>query len=182
MNERKPGSEKETMQRIAVIGCPGAGKSTLAIRLSVVTGLPLIHLDALYHGRVGDAETLRAQWLETHAVLIAAPRWIIDGNYQRTLADRITAADTVVFLDFPRWQCLYRVVRRRVLQVFGHAAAGANPERLNGDFLTFIWHFARKERPRILQLLAQKQSNAPNTRVYRLRSQAAIEHFLTSLP
>ena len=35
-------------QRILIIGCPGSGKSTLARRLSAQTGLPVVHLDALY--------------------------------------------------------------------------------------------------------------------------------------
>ena len=36
------------MERILIIGCGGAGKSTLARRLGEKTGLPVVHLDKLY--------------------------------------------------------------------------------------------------------------------------------------
>lgn len=37
------------MKKILVIGCPGSGKSTFARRLRDRTGLPLYHLDLLWH-------------------------------------------------------------------------------------------------------------------------------------
>jgi hypothetical protein len=37
---------------------------------------------------------------------------VIDGNYGGTLAARLAACDTVVFLDLPRIVCAWRVVRR----------------------------------------------------------------------
>ena len=37
------------MQRVMIIGCPGAGKSTFARALAEKTGLPLIHLDLIWH-------------------------------------------------------------------------------------------------------------------------------------
>ena len=36
-----------TMKRIIVIGCPGAGKTTFAEGLHKKTGLPLFYLDAI---------------------------------------------------------------------------------------------------------------------------------------
>ena len=38
------------LERIIVIGCPGAGKSTLARRLRDETGLPLYYLDMAQNG------------------------------------------------------------------------------------------------------------------------------------
>ena len=35
-------------KRILILGCGGAGKSTLARRLGAATGLPVVHLDGLY--------------------------------------------------------------------------------------------------------------------------------------
>ena len=37
------------MNRIVIIGCPGAGKSTFARKLAAKTGLPLYYLDMIWH-------------------------------------------------------------------------------------------------------------------------------------
>ncbi len=37
------------MEKIMIIGSPGAGKSTFARRLKEATGLPLYYLDAIWH-------------------------------------------------------------------------------------------------------------------------------------
>ena len=37
------------MKRVIVIGCPGSGKTTFAEKLHKNTGLPLFHLDAIWH-------------------------------------------------------------------------------------------------------------------------------------
>jgi adenylate kinase family enzyme len=38
--------------------------------------------------------------------------WILDGNYSRTLTERLRARDTIIFLEVPRLTCLWRVLRR----------------------------------------------------------------------
>ncbi len=48
-------------------------------------------------------------------MLVAAPRWIIGGNYGDTIAIRLGAAEAVVFLDLPGPLCLWRAGRRGVL-------------------------------------------------------------------
>ena len=40
---------RRMFEKIIVIGCPGAGKSTFARRLRDETGLPLYYLDLLWH-------------------------------------------------------------------------------------------------------------------------------------
>ena len=89
------------MQRVIVIGSGGAGKSVFAARLAEGTGLPLIHLDALYW-KPGWVAPAPDEWDETMRRLVAGERWIIDGNYSRTLEMRMAACDTAIFLDVPR--------------------------------------------------------------------------------
>ncbi|MGH7713986.1 MAG: AAA family ATPase, partial [Gemmatimonadaceae bacterium] len=96
-----------------MIGPGGAGKTTFARELAARTGLPLIHLDALYW-RPGWEPTPNEDWDRTIGQLIARNAWVMDGNYGRTLPVRLAASDTVIFLDLPRYVCLWRLLRRRV--------------------------------------------------------------------
>ncbi len=72
------------MDRIAIIGCGGSGKSHLARSLGVVLGITPAHLDGLYYDRNWkplDKEEFAALQQD----LVAEPRWIIDGNYASSL-------------------------------------------------------------------------------------------------
>lgn len=142
------------MQRVLVIGCSGAGKSTFARKLARRTGLPLVHLDQLYwlSGWREAPADLYARRLET---ALAGAQWIIDGSNSSTLPQRLERADTVIWLDLPRWRCLWRV-SKRVAMTYGtvrpDAAAGC-PERLDLEFLWYIWHFHRLHNPRLARAL-----------------------------
>ena len=93
------------MQRVIVIGCPGAGKSTFARKLRARTGLPLYYLDMLWH-RPDRTNVSRQAFDAALSAILATDRWIIDGNYQRTLEMRLQACDAVFFLDYPLPLCL----------------------------------------------------------------------------
>lgn len=101
------------MKRIAIIGSPGAGKSTYAQRLSMITGIQVYHLDKLYW-KPGWVETPKSEWVEFQQRIVNKEEWIIDGNYGATMDIRIQAADTVIFLDFPRRVCLWRSIKRDI--------------------------------------------------------------------
>lgn len=163
-----------------MIGSGGAGKSTFSRRLAARTGLPLVHLDALFW-KPGWVESGDAEWDAKVAELIARDAWIMDGNYGRTLALRLAAADTVVFLDMPRLQNLWRVYRR-ALRHRGRARDDMNPgcpEHLpDREFLSWIWNYPHKQRPAILAKLDGIKDRA---RVVILRSDAEVEAFLASV-
>lgn len=130
------------MERVLVIGSPGAGKSTLSHALAERTGLPLHHLDKM-HWLPGWRERDRAEAFAHVEEVLATERWIIDGNYGSTLPKRIKRADTVVWLDYPTWLCLWRVLKRWWLYR-GKARPDMNegcPERLDPEFLAYVARF-----------------------------------------
>lgn len=93
------------MLKAIVIGSPGAGKSTFARKLRDATNLPLHYLDMLWHKP--DQTNISTEEFEIRlAEILKRDKWIIDGNYQRTLETRLRACDTVFFLDFPLDVCL----------------------------------------------------------------------------
>lgn len=168
------------MKRVLVIGSGGAGKSTFARRVAERTGLPLIHLDALYW-RAGWQETPKQEWAETVEQLVRQDAWVMDGNYGGTLDRRLEAADTVIFLDLPRWICLHRVVKRRI-RFHGRSrpdmAEGCS-EQLSWEFLRWIWSYPKDRRPKLLSKL---EEHARGRNMVILRSPSAVERFLESLP
>ena len=82
------------MEKVIVIGCPGAGKSTFARRLREKTGLPLYYLDMLWHKP--DRTNVSAEEFDVCLQkILEQENWIVDGNYLRTLEMRLQACDSV---------------------------------------------------------------------------------------
>lgn len=138
------------MQRVLVIGIPGAGKSTFTRALATRTGLPVIHLDTEFW-QPGWRITPREQWRAKVVELAAREAWIMDGNYGASLDLRLPRADTVLWFDCPRLVCLRRALLRAVTnygRVRSDLAPGC-PEKLDLEFLRYIWDFNTKSRPQI---------------------------------
>lgn len=164
------------MRRVLVIGSGGAGKSTFAARLGARTGLPVFHLDALYW-RPGWVSLPHDEFDAALDEVLAGERWIVDGNYSRTMERRFAACDTVVFLDVPRLVCLFRALKRRVRfhrRVRPDMAPGCE-EKLDREFLGWIWTYPRRRRPKILRRLRELEGGK---RVAILRTAADVERFL----
>lgn len=143
------------MQRVLIVGCPGAGKSTAAKALSEVTGLPVIHLDR-HHWQAGWKMPNREVWRETVKTLAAEPCWIMDGNYSGSLPHRLERADTLIHLDFPTRLCFWRVLRRTALG-WGRPREDLGPgcpERFDGEFLRFVLNYRRDQRDKDIAQMA----------------------------
>ena len=93
------------MNKIIVIGCPGAGKTTFAEQLRDRIGLPLFYLDAIWH-KPDRTHISREEYDMRLGEILALDSWIIDGNYSRTIERRLAACDTVFLFDLPVEVCL----------------------------------------------------------------------------
>jgi adenylate kinase family enzyme len=163
------------MKRIAIVGCSGGGKSTIARKLGDITGLPVFHLDAELW-RPGWVMTPKDEELVIQQRLASGERWIIDGNYGGTMEMRFARADTVIFMDFPRWRCLWRCLARAG-RYWGRTRPdmGPNcPEKFDLEFLRWIWTFNHKQRPLVVERI---ERCAKHCRVVRLRTPAEVARF-----
>ena len=144
-------------QRILVLGNSGSGKSTLTRQLSVALGLPAVHLDAFFW-RPGWTETPRDEWDARMPELCAGERWVQDGNYARSLPQRLGRADTVVLFDRPTVVCLWRVVCRwwQYRGVSRPDLAPGCPEKIDLDFIGWVLLFRFKELPRVHAALSDR--------------------------
>lgn len=167
------------MRRCLVLGSGGAGKTTFALALGEVTGLPVVHLDRHYW-QPGWRAPPTPEWEATVRGLLARPTWIMDGNYGGTLELRLAAADTVILLDTPRRQCLAGVLRRRWAWR-GRARpslADGCKERLTFEFLHWIWTYPGRRRP---EILARLERVGPGVAVHVLSGRGAQRSFLDGL-
>lgn len=127
------------MKRVAIVGSPGAGKTTFACKLHQKTNLPLIHLDYYYHQKKYDYYNDKDAWITRAKKLTQQPEWIIDGNYSRTMDQSFKNADTIIFLDYSRALTMSRVLKRWIKKD-GHKDI---PEDLKGSLKEDIFSMIR---------------------------------------
>ena len=170
------------MQRVAIIGPGGAGKTTLALELGRRTGLPVVHLDRVYW-RAGWVEPPAADWARDHREALSGDAWIADGNYGSTMVERLARADTVVLMDAPLALCVARLARRQ-LRTLGRGRPDLPPgcvERLDVRetlaFWRYVWRYRRDRLPTVLERI--RRSNAGRVEV--LRSSDDVRRFLASV-
>ena len=96
MNERSehlPSSAR--LRRIVIVGCPAAGKSTLATQLGVALAIPVVRRDDL--GELGSAS-----YRDAIMKMVATPAWILDGPPFFEEDTVYAAADMILWLDTPK--------------------------------------------------------------------------------
>lgn len=160
------------MKRVLILGCGGAGKSTVARQLNQHLHLGIISLDAHYW-QSGWQESSKAVWEEKVLELIKAEQWIMDGNYSGTLEIRAQRADTLIFLDFNRWTCLWGIFKRW-LKYYGTTRpemAPGCPEQLNLEFFWYVWTYRQKRQPAMLVKLANYRKQSKRVYIFTKRKQ-----------
>lgn len=154
------------MKKIIVIGSPGAGKSTFSRKLKDITGLPLYHLDMIWH-KPDKTNISKEEFDSRLEEILVTDKWIIDGNYQRTIEMRLEKCDTVFLMDFPLEVCLAgakaRVGRKRDDMPWVE-------EELDEEFRQWIVDFPEKKLPEIYEML--NKYGEKNIIVFKSRQEA----------
>lgn len=167
------------MKRILVIGSSGAGKSTFSKRLHEATNIKLIHLDQL-HWKPNWTEPSKDEWQNIIKQAIEGEEWIMDGNFSGTMEMRIEASDTIIFLDFPRVICIWRILKRVAKYRKTNRpdmAEGCN-EKLDFPFLKWVWEYPNRTKPKVEALL-QKHQNGK--KIFQFKSNKEVENFFVSM-
>src|SRR3990172_230224 len=100
------------MNKIVVIGPPGAGKTEFANEVGRILGIDTVnHLDNFFW----KPGWIRTTERERHVIIMnltEKDKWIIEGNFLDTIDVQFSHADMVIWLNLSPFICLYRVVRR----------------------------------------------------------------------
>lgn len=162
-----------------VIGCCGAGKSTLARKILEKTNIPVYHLDQ-YYWRPDWVETPKEEWEPVVQALSDKEEWIIDGNYASTIDFRIQRADTIIYLDFSTISCLWRITKR-IWKYRGEVRPDMTTdcrERFDLDFYHYVATFNLMRRKSLLNKL-KKVTNSQD--VFIFKNDTETENYLNEL-
>jgi len=148
---------------VAIIGRGASGKSSLAVSLGEITGLPVIELDKIFW-QPGLVATPRDHWIAIQERLVAGERWIIDGDLgpYDVVEIRLRAADTILFLDFSLLRCAWRAIRR---------------SRERADFWRWLLTYRRQGRPILMEAIANRAVHAD---LHVFRNPDALRRFVAS--
>ena len=174
-------------QRAAVVGVTGSGKTTLAEALAARLGVPHGEMDALNWQR-GWQPIERAEFRRRVDAATAAPGWVTDGNY-REVRDLVWGrAQALIWLDFPLWVNLWRLLQRSLHRLI------TREELWNGNREKPIWHMLRRDpEENILRWQAQTRdtwrermpsvrADYPCLTVLRFGRPVEVERWLRAVP
>jgi adenylate kinase family enzyme len=133
-----------------------------------------VHLDALYYDKDLNPRP-QDEFAALQRDLVTAPRWVIDGNYASSLAIRLQAADTVIFLDLPARSCLRGILQRRLRHGGGQHHSIGVYNRITWDFVRYLISYRRIMAPSVRNLIAE---HAREAQVVVLRSRRAARRYL----
>jgi adenylate kinase family enzyme len=174
------------MQRAAVIGASGAGKTTFARALAARMGVAHVELDALHWEpgwQAADLPTFRARV----DAATTGDAWVVDGSYTK-VRDLVWArADTVVWLDYTLAVKLTRLVLRTARRLItGEELWNGNRERLR-DHLNWRednlvrWSLQQHGRHKREYPAALAEPRYAHLRLVRLSTPAEAERWLTTV-
>lgn len=160
------------MNRIAVIGIQGAGKSTFANKLGKLLNREVIYLDKEYHLPNWQKKYTSDGWINFQKDIVSKKSWIIDGNYKSTLDLRLEAADTIIFFDFPKWLCIYRSVKRGLSTKAAFDKPEGMKEQISLNLIKYILTYNRNE---ILEKLRHYEKTK---KIFIFRNNKDVENYL----
>lgn len=161
------------MKKVIIIGCPGAGKSTFARELNQITNLPLYYLDMIFH-KPDKTTVSREEFDAKLEEIIKKDKWIIDGNYARTLQVRVEQCDTIIWLKYPVELCLAGIEARQGKERIDMPWIETEPDE---EFIEYVKKFEKEQYSEIEEILSQ----ATGKEIHIFSSREMAEEYLHTL-
>ena len=167
-------------KRILVVGCSGGGKSTLSLQIAARFGLAYVSIDRDVLWLPGWKQRDRAEQRAIILSKVEGERWIMDGTNPSTFDIRLPRTDFVIWVRMPRLLCIWGAVSRWIKWI-GRTRPEMAPgcrEKVDWEFLRFIWTFEEKFTPRVVTGLVE---HGPDVPVFQLTSRRQMRELLDLL-
>lgn len=150
------------LNRIAVIGNGGGGKTTLSRELGKKFLLPVTHVDSIQF-LPGMGVRPVAETREMLNKVADGERWLIDGfGPFDVMENRFRRADRVIFVDFPLWRHYWWASKRQVksLRVTrSELPPGCSEAGLRATWRMYkaLWRVQTKIRPELMKVFERPE-------------------------
>jgi adenylate kinase family enzyme len=164
----------QNIQKIAVIGNAGAGKTTLSRRLHEIYQIPLTHVDSIQFVAGMQIRPYKES-IQMLNQIQDQDSWIIDGyGPLDILQPRLQKADRIVFIDFPIWRHYWWCTKRQIQNIWSRRQE--LPEECNEltwqhtlKLFKTIHRVHKLMRPELLRILQREQLKNKVVRISHLK-------------
>lgn len=175
-------AERPPLERVAVVGTCGVGKTTFASALGARLEAPHVELDARFWNPDWK-QASEPEFRERVRGALAPPRWVCDGNYAAVRDLVWGQATALIWLNLPFPTLLSRLLRRSLRRArTGEAICGDNRESLAQTFLSsesiLLWA-VRSHRRNLRELPAAREADYPELPLIELKSPGEVDRFLS---
>jgi adenylate kinase family enzyme len=172
------------VERVSVVGNSGSGKTSVARKLNRELGGDVLELDSIFH-QPDWRELPREDFRAAVSGVVAGERWVVDGNYSAVIDLVWARADTVVWLDFPRWRVMWQVTGRTLRRLItreelwnGNREPLSNVTRLDPKRSIIAWAWTQHAKYRTRFSAAMTDPAYRHVEFIRLRSPRDTAAFL----
>ncbi len=176
-----------SLNKINVVGTSASGKSTFSQRLSNILNSPYIEMDKIFWGPnwslPTDDEFFKKLKIELHQ-----DKWILDGNYTRSIPIKWENVETVIWLDYPFVTTLFRAIKRALLRSLTKEElweGTGNRESFKKSFFSqesiILWMIKTHGQVKKKYQAYMADPRYSHIRFIRLKSDSEVESFLANL-
>lgn len=147
-------------QKIFMLGLQGAGKTTLAIKLSKHLEIPVYYLDKIFYDsnwKIQPQEKIEKEIVQ----ITSKDKWIFDGYYSKCSNVIYMNADLCIFIGSGRLKSYFNIAKRRFKSI--KCSRSGAPEGSNNkvyfSLLKKVWLRNKKsEKQRLKELQIQNST------------------------